>query len=123
MYVTNDDSVKALEAARRQEEGSWPHSAHYWVAKILEIRAADEHHVYARVFWMYDPEELPPNTQHGEETIEGRQPYHGRDELIASNHSTQMQMRLFMLSARANYLQWMLSTSSVLLQRPKSING
>jgi hypothetical protein len=92
VYVANDDSVKAQETAR--QEGSPLHSTHCWVAKILEIRAADEHHVYARVFWMYAPEELPPKTQHDEETIEGRQPYHGRGELIASNHSMQMQWPL-----------------------------
>jgi hypothetical protein len=90
LYVANEDSVKAQEPANRQEEGSLPQSTDHWVAKILEIRAADEQHVYARIFWMYSPEELPPNTRHGAEAIEGRQPYHGRDELIASNHSMQM---------------------------------
>lgn len=46
-----------------------------WVAKVLEIKAGDEQHVYLRIFWMYRPEDLPG----------GRQPYHGRNELIASN--------------------------------------
>jgi len=58
-----------------------------WVARILEIRASDEHHVYARVYWMYWPDELPPNTQDGRKTVQGRQSYHGKAELIASNHS------------------------------------
>ncbi|GAP91657.2 putative ebs-bah-phd domain-containing protein [Rosellinia necatrix] len=58
-----------------------------WVARILEIRASDEHHVYARVYWMYWPDELPPGTQEGKKTIQGRQSYHGQNELIASNHS------------------------------------
>jgi hypothetical protein len=58
-----------------------------WVARILEIRASDEHHVYARVYWMYWPDELPPGTQEGKRIIQGRQPYHGASELIASNHS------------------------------------
>ncbi|KAI5812180.1 hypothetical protein BZA77DRAFT_270353 [Pyronema omphalodes] len=48
----------------------------FWVAQVLEIRAKDEEHVYLRVYWMYKPEELP----------QGRQPYHGREELIQSNH-------------------------------------
>lgn len=59
----------------------------YWVARILEVRAADEHHVYARVFWMYSPDELPANTLDGRKAVAGRQPYHGANELIASNHS------------------------------------
>ncbi|RYP02620.1 hypothetical protein DL764_005702 [Monosporascus ibericus] len=57
-----------------------------WVAKILEIRASDENHVYVRVYWMYWPDELPSGTREGRRTIQGRQSYHGQDELIASNH-------------------------------------
>ncbi|KAH7118436.1 hypothetical protein EDB81DRAFT_628231, partial [Dactylonectria macrodidyma] len=56
------------------------------VACILEIRAADEHHVFARVYWMYWPDELPPGTLEGKKSIRGRQPYHGRSELIVSDH-------------------------------------
>jgi hypothetical protein len=61
-----------------------------WVARILEIRASDEHHVYARVYWMYWPDELPQGTHDGKKTIQGRQPYHGMNELVASNHSKQL---------------------------------
>ncbi|RYO96654.1 hypothetical protein DL764_007435 [Monosporascus ibericus] len=50
------------------------------VARILEIRASDEHHIYARVCWMYSPDEVPSG--------EGRQSYHGQQELIASNHTS-----------------------------------
>ncbi|KAH8645464.1 hypothetical protein BX600DRAFT_485058 [Xylariales sp. PMI_506] len=57
-----------------------------WVARILEIRASDEHHVYARVYWMYWPDEIPAGTLDGKKYVEGRQPYHGANELIASNH-------------------------------------
>lgn len=57
------------------------------MALILEIRALDQKHVFARVFWMYWPEELPADTMDGRKRIQGWQPYHGRDELIASNHS------------------------------------
>ena len=60
----------------------------YWVAKILEIRAKDENHVYTRIYWMYWPDELPQNTLDGKRIISGRQPYHGQNELVASNHST-----------------------------------
>jgi hypothetical protein len=58
-----------------------------WIAYILEIRAADENSVFARVYWMYWPDELPPGTFNGKKSIQGRQPYHGHNELIASNHS------------------------------------
>jgi hypothetical protein len=47
-----------------------------WVAKVLEVRAGDEQHVYLRVYWMYRPEDLP---------YPGRRPYHGSNELIATN--------------------------------------
>ncbi|KAK9443892.1 BAH domain-containing protein [Metarhizium brunneum] len=87
VYVANDDSIEAEKIASREEGvGSLLQLTKYWVAKILESRAADEHHVYARIYWMYSPDELPPNTRHGEEMIEGRQSYHGKNELIASNH-------------------------------------
>ncbi|KAH7076374.1 hypothetical protein BKA63DRAFT_281377 [Paraphoma chrysanthemicola] len=46
------------------------------IGKVLEVRAGDSAHVYLRVYWMYRPEDLP----------NGRQPYHGESELIASNH-------------------------------------
>ncbi len=58
-----------------------------WVARILEIRASDEHHVYARVYWMYWPDELPEGAHDGHRYVKGRQSYHGTNELIASNHS------------------------------------
>ncbi|EFY94590.2 Bromo adjacent region [Metarhizium robertsii ARSEF 23] len=71
VYVANDDSIEAQKIASREEDGgSLPRLTKYWVAKILEIRAADEHHVYARIYWMYSPDELPPNTRYGEESIE-----------------------------------------------------
>ena len=46
-----------------------------WVAKVLEVRALDNQHVYLRVFWLYWPDELPMK----------RQPYHGANEFIMSN--------------------------------------
>ncbi|KAH0544186.1 hypothetical protein FGG08_001631 [Glutinoglossum americanum] len=48
----------------------------FWVAKVLEIRALDAQHVYVRVVWYYWPDELP----------NGRSYYHGKNELVASNH-------------------------------------
>ena len=43
---------------------------------ILEIRASDSSNVFVRVYWMYWPDELP----------RGREYYHGRSELVGSNH-------------------------------------
>jgi len=73
----------------------------FWVARILEIRAKDEEHVYARVisddhfimleltllqlYWMYWPDYLP-NLKDCAITATGRRNYHGKHEIIASNH-------------------------------------
>ncbi|KAL8988916.1 MAG: hypothetical protein Q9177_002079 [Variospora cf. flavescens] len=46
------------------------------VARILEVRAADPKNVWLRLYWLYRPEEIPG----------GRRDYHGKDELIISNH-------------------------------------
>ncbi|KAI1769749.1 hypothetical protein F4818DRAFT_446934 [Hypoxylon cercidicola] len=75
-----------------------------WVARILEIRASDEHHVYARVYWMYWPDELPPGTQDGKKLVQGRQWYHGANELIASNHMDVI--NVVSVTAAATVNQW-----------------
>lgn len=76
--AANDDAAGASPVLR-QEDG--------WVARILEIRAKDEHHVFARVYWMYWPDELPAKVRDRKKLVSGRQPYHGQSELVASNHS------------------------------------
>lgn len=58
------------------EELSDAHPKMFWIARVLEIKAIDPEHVYLRVFWLYWPDELP----------DGAQPYHGKNELVASNH-------------------------------------
>jgi hypothetical protein len=87
IFVANGSTI---ERQRNPGEALQPRkkSDDDWVARILEIRASDEHHVYARVYWMYWPDELPAGTQDGKKLVQGRQPYHGLNELIASNHST-----------------------------------
>ncbi|KAL1893786.1 hypothetical protein Sste5346_006289 [Sporothrix stenoceras] len=75
-----------------------------WVARILEIRASDEHHVYARVFWMYWPDELPPGTHYGKRQVQARQPYHGSSELIASNHMDVINVVSVTSMAQVNHL-------------------
>ena len=82
MYVANDSSIdrqkssnEPMHPRKKSDDG--------WVARILEIRASDERHVYVRVYWMYRPDELPQGTH------DGRQAYRGLSELVASNHSKQ----------------------------------
>ena len=48
----------------------------FWVALIAGFRAENQESVYVQVFWLYWPDELPM----------GRQPYHGKQELVMSNH-------------------------------------
>ncbi|RDA82488.1 hypothetical protein CP532_2312 [Ophiocordyceps camponoti-leonardi (nom. inval.)] len=85
VYIANDATIERQLATTAKDSGLLQ-STDYWVAKILEVRASDEHHVYARIYWMYSPDEIPPNTLDGKKLVSGRQPYHGQNELIASNH-------------------------------------
>ena len=48
----------------------------FWIARVLEVRASSPSAVYLRVYWMYWPTELPS----------GQDYYHGKSELVASNH-------------------------------------
>jgi hypothetical protein len=85
--VANGTTTEKQAAPSEASEKPIRRHADDWVARILEIRASDEHHVYARVYWMYWPDELWPNTLDGKKHVKGRQWYHGKNELIASNHS------------------------------------
>lgn len=88
IFVANESTIERQKSGpNNQPLGPRTHSDDDWVARILEIRASDEHHVYARVYWMYWPDELPRDTLDGKKYVQGRQPYHGQNELIASNHS------------------------------------
>ncbi|KAK7745348.1 hypothetical protein SLS53_002844 [Cytospora paraplurivora] len=87
IFVANESTIERQKSlASREQLGPRTKSDDDWVARILEIRASDEHHVYARVYWMYWPDELPVGTTDGRKPVSGRQPYHGQNELIASNH-------------------------------------
>ncbi|KAH7112689.1 hypothetical protein EDB81DRAFT_873605 [Dactylonectria macrodidyma] len=87
VFVANKSTIERQQAAASLgKDVPTKQLADDWVARILEIRAADEYHVYARVYWMYWPEELPHGTLDGKKMVQGRQPYHGQKELIASNH-------------------------------------
>ncbi|KAH7012730.1 uncharacterized protein B0I36DRAFT_256411 [Microdochium trichocladiopsis] len=103
VFVANDNTIerqKNLGESRQPRQKSDDD----WVARILEIRAADEHHVYARVYWMYWPDELPAGTTEGKRVIKGRQPYHGNNELIASNHMDVI--NVVSVTASATVHQW-----------------
>lgn len=87
IFVANETSLERHKTtdSKKPSVGK-PSLEEDWVARILEIRASDEHHVYARVYWMYWPDELPEHTMDGKKCARGRQPFHGRGELVASNH-------------------------------------
>jgi hypothetical protein len=65
-----EDSVKEEEAPKIIEDTDNT----LWVAVINEIRAQNAWNVWVRIEWFYRPDELPG----------GRQPYHGRREVIKS---------------------------------------
>ena len=84
--VTTDEYVFVNHSGGEGKQGKEAHGEqrpaehgdvrNYWVAQVKEVAAADAHHVYIRVLWLYWPEELPG----------GAQPYHGQSELVLSNH-------------------------------------
>lgn len=46
-----------------------------WKARVLEVRALDEEHVYVRVSWLNRPEDVGG----------GRQDHHGKNKLVPTN--------------------------------------
>ncbi|KID82053.1 ebs-bah-phd domain-containing protein [Metarhizium guizhouense ARSEF 977] len=80
-FVPNDTAVgQQIGAAENLKQLG------YWVAKILEIRASDENHVYARIYWMYSSDDLPRDAFGGDIMPRERQYCHSHNELVASNH-------------------------------------
>lgn len=65
-----------------------------WPGLISEFRAESQEKVYVRLFWLYWPEELPM----------GRQPYHGKNELIMSNHVDIVEAQT--IACRATISHW-----------------
>ncbi|KAI1112039.1 hypothetical protein F5Y14DRAFT_285664 [Nemania sp. NC0429] len=103
IFVANSSTIERQKNPGESRQ-SRQKSDDDWVARILEIRASDEHHVYARVYWMYWPDELPQGTQEGKKSIRGRQSYHGQNELIASNHMDVI--NVVSVTAQATVNQW-----------------
>ncbi|CAH0019471.1 unnamed protein product [Clonostachys rhizophaga] len=103
VYVANEESIKRLKATPDGSGASQSPRSNDWVARILEIRALNEQNVYARVFWMYWPDELSASTTDGRKTIRGRQPYHGKHELIASNHMDIINAVSVTMAAKVEY--------------------
>ncbi|KAK3996422.1 hypothetical protein QBC44DRAFT_231900 [Cladorrhinum sp. PSN332] len=105
IYVANDSSIERQKAVGSSDPMQpRKKSDDDWVARILEIRASDEHHVYARIYWMYWPDELPQGTHDGRRQIQSRQPYHGMNELIASNHMDII--NVVSVTSQATVKQW-----------------
>ncbi|KAJ4169207.1 hypothetical protein NW754_001540 [Fusarium falciforme] len=107
VLVANETTRERTNNARSSKQMTGE-SSRFWIAYILEIRAADENRVFARVYWMYWPDELPPGTFSGKKSIRGRQPYHGRNELIASNHMDVIDV--LCVEGPASVKQWMESS-------------
>lgn len=59
----------------------------YWIGRVLEVRAIDVENVFARVAWMYRPGDLSHSKDFDGKWVIGRQPYHGVNEVVCSNHS------------------------------------
>ncbi|MCJ1354639.1 MAG: hypothetical protein MMC33_004628 [Icmadophila ericetorum] len=71
------DFIYVNSGQRGEDDAEEDEESHKdWIARVLEVRATDPTHVYLRIYWMYWPEELPA----------GREKYHGKNELVASNH-------------------------------------
>ncbi|KAM0278363.1 hypothetical protein ACHAQH_005183 [Verticillium albo-atrum] len=106
IYISNGTASPTKNPVKVDENGVRQRMPHEWVGRILEIRAQDEHHVYARIYWMYWPEELPVQTKDDGKFVQraGRQPYHGVNELIASNHMDVI--NVVSVTAEAKVKQW-----------------
>ncbi|KAJ6437558.1 duf455 domain protein [Purpureocillium lavendulum] len=87
VYVANDMTVE--RQTRANEDPDQPDTAGlkgHWVARVLEIRALDEHHVYARVYWMYSADDLLPKSTADQGPIPEQLADYSQNELMASNH-------------------------------------
>ncbi|KIW20080.1 hypothetical protein PV08_00655 [Exophiala spinifera] len=95
VYVNRQDPLPPpLPADASEDEKLQYDKENLWAGLISEFRAESQEKVYVRVFWFYWPEELPM----------GRQPYHGKRELILSNHVGIIEAQC--ISSHADISQW-----------------
>ncbi|OBT60141.1 hypothetical protein VE03_10214 [Pseudogymnoascus sp. 23342-1-I1] len=77
----------------------------FWVAHILEIPAKCAGHVYALIAWMYWPGHLVEAHMAAETPKSGRCWYHGKQELVASNHLDILGVKS--MAGHASVAQWL----------------
>ncbi|KAK5218839.1 hypothetical protein LTR47_011659 [Exophiala xenobiotica] len=93
-YVNRHTPVRPSPPAEASEDDKLQYDKeNLWVGLISDFRAETHEKVYVRVFWLYWPEELPV----------GRQPYHGKRELILSNHVDIIQAQTIASHAEISY--------------------
>lgn len=84
---------------------SEPKDKDFWIAMILEIRAADASNVFVLVVWLYWPEQLIGAHVGKEKAEGGARAYHGKSELIASNHLEILNVHSF--AGKATVEHWL----------------
>lgn len=95
VYVNRHTPVRPCPPAEATEDEKLQYDKeNLWVGLISDFRAENQEKVYARVFWLYWPEELPM----------GRQPYHGKRELVLSNHVDIIEAQA--IASHAEISQW-----------------
>ncbi|KAJ0103770.1 bah domain-containing protein [Diaporthe amygdali] len=107
VFIANEETLKnQYSSANDKQLGPHLNYNNSWVARVVQIRARDEFNVYVSVCWMYWPDEVPRGTKIGNKLIQGRQPYHGHSELIASNHSKCWDTMIIQHIVTDYQLQW-----------------
>ncbi|KAK5231037.1 hypothetical protein LTR72_000217 [Exophiala xenobiotica] len=95
IYVNRHTPVRPSPPADASEDEKLQYDKeNFWVGLISDFRAESQDKVYVRVFWLYWPEELPM----------GRQPYHGKRELVLSNHVDLIEAQA--IASHAEISQW-----------------
>ncbi|KAH6961900.1 hypothetical protein BKA56DRAFT_599551 [Ilyonectria sp. MPI-CAGE-AT-0026] len=74
IYAKKDTNVSRLQVTPNSLHEFELRKIGFRVAKILEIRASDESHVFLRVCWMYQPDEQLTNTQQRGLALHGPMP-------------------------------------------------
>jgi hypothetical protein len=78
----------------------------FWIARVLQVRAKDNSHVYALVAWMYWPDELLKPKKYSPDQVDrsgGKRTYHGNNEVVASNYLEVLDVLSFAGKADVQY--------------------